>query len=317
MLDYATLYPLLHRHREDLTRPVEGFTLRGRVLDFNARRYLMGVINLSTDSAYRESICHDSASAIARGRQLAVEGAELVDIGAESTLPDARRVGPEEQIAMVRPVVEALAADGLLVSVESYHPAVLEAAARAGAAVFNLTGEREATAVLALAARFDAAVIHCHVQGETVRETSDFRRDYTGDGRAEDTGRSDIVGMMASDFARRLEQARASGVTRNIIDPGLGFYYRNLGDGAERVRHQLSLFAESFRLRALGVPVMNILPHAPHIYGETNRRQAEPFFAVPALLGGSHIIRTHEVAGVARIRDLLGDFPTRHWGGPE
>jgi dihydropteroate synthase len=293
MLDFGPLRELLARHGAAWDAPVPGFEIRGRAFDFARRRYLMGVINLSPDSWYRESVCESEGEAIARGRLLAAQGADLVDIGAESTLPHAARVSPAEQRARVVPVVRALAAEGVLVSVESYHPEVLEAAALAGAAVFNLTGTREEGEALKLARRFDAAVVHCYVQGETVRAVQGF------------TFAPDMTAALLAYFAERIARARAEGVTRNIVDPGLGFYYANLDDGALRVGHQLQTFLHAFRLRPLGCPVLNILPHAPEVFGEEQRRAAEPFFAVLALLGGTHIVRTHELDTVARIRAVL------------
>ena len=90
--------------------------------------------------------------------------------------------------------------------------------------------------------------------------------------------------------------------------PGLGFYYRNLEDGALRVKHQIKTFLQTFRLARLGYPILNILPHAPEIFGDDDRRAAEPFFAVLALLGGTHIIRTHELRTIAKIRQVMEGF---------
>jgi dihydropteroate synthase len=296
VLDFGPLRELLARHGSAWDAPVPGFALRGRPFDFTRRRYLMGVINLSPDSWYRESVCRDAGEAIARGRLLAAQGADLVDIGAESTLPDAERVSPAAQCERVLPVVRALAAEGVLVSVESYHPEVLEAAGEAGAAVFNLTGIRDEGEVLKLARRFDAALVHCYVQGETVRAAAAF------------TFSADMAATLLETFRERVARARAAGVTRNIVDPGLGFYYRNLTDGDLRVRYQLQTFLHTFRLRPLGCPTLNILPHAPEIFGEAHRRDAEPLFAVLALLGGTHIVRTHELDAVARVRAVLERF---------
>ncbi len=296
MLDLGPLRALLARHGAAWDAPVPGFEIGGRPFDFARQRYLMGVINLSPDSWYRESVCHDEGEAIARGRLLTAQGADLVDIGAESTLPHAARVPPAEQIARVVPVVRRLAAEGVLVSVESYHPEVLEAAALAGAAVFNLTGIHAEAEVLRLARHFGTAVVHCYVQAETVRAATDF------------TFAEDMAEVQTAYFRERLAQARTAGVTRNILDPGLGFYYRNLEDGALRVNHQLQTFLNTFRLRPLGCPTLNILPHAPEIFGPEHRRAAEPFFAVLALLGGTHIVRTHELEAVHRVRATLERF---------
>jgi len=293
MLDLLALKELLASHGQDASATVPGFDIGGRPFDFARRRALVGVINLSPESWYRESICTTPAQAIARGRLLAAQGADIVDIGAESTLPEAPRVSPAEQLARLRPVVKALSAEGILVSVESYYPEVLEGAARAGAAVFNLTGAQAQEDVLALAARFNVAVILCYVQGETVREVSDF------------SFYDDMQGEMEAHFRERTAQAAAAGVRRCIIDPGLGFYYANLQDGALRVNHQLHTFLHTFRLRRLGFPTMNILPHAQDFFGDEHRRAAEPFFAVLAMLGGTDFIRTHEVDQVARIRAVM------------
>ena len=174
MLDLNTLRALLERHGEALRYPVRALELGGRQFDFSRQRALMGVINLSPDSWYRESVCTSEGEAIERGLRLAREGADFIDIGAESTLPQAKRVGPGEQIERMLPVVRALAERGQLVSVESYYPEVLEAAAGAGAKLFNLTGNESDDAVLRLAAKHKAAVIFCHVQGSHVRDVGDL-----------------------------------------------------------------------------------------------------------------------------------------------
>ena len=296
MLDFNTISEILARYSDDLNHPTRGFDIGGRPFDFNRRRSLAGVINLSPDSWYTESICTDTAQAVARGLALAAEGADIVDIGAESTLPEARRVSPESQIARIVPVVRELAGRGVLVSVESYYPEVLETAAQAGARVFNLTGMREVGDVLGLAARFDAALIFCYVQGETPRDVDSFQF------------AEDMMAEMEAYFAERTAQAEAAGVSRCILDPGLGFYYRNLKDGHLRVNHQINVFLHTFRLNRLGYPTMNALPHAPEIFGPDHRRAAEPFFSVLALLAGTHILRTHELETVTRIRQIMSAY---------
>ncbi len=297
MFDLSVLRSLLERHGQTLGSPVAGFSIGGRPFDFNRRPALVGVINLSEDSWYRESICATEQEAIQRGQALAAGGADLVDIGAESTLPDAKKVSPAQQAARLAPVVEALSRQGILVSVEGYHPEVLEAAGRAGACVFNLTGAHEPAEALRLARRFDAAVVFCYLQGQNPREVTDFRF------------AEDMMAEMEGFFRERTELAKKLGVPRCILDPGLGFYYPNLQDGKTRVNHQISTLLQTFRLNQLGFPTMNVLPHAPEIFGDTHRRAAEPFFAVLAMLGGTHLIRTHELEVVARIREVLALYP--------
>ena len=175
MLDHQVLSALLEKYREALGKPVRTFTLGGRLFDFNRYRYLVGVINLSTDSWYRESVCATTAEAITRAEMLHTDGADIIDIGAESTLPHARQADIHQQLERLLPVVEALKARRLLVSVESYYPEVLETCAKAGADIFNLTGTLYGEDIFKLAATYDTAVILCYVQGPTVRQVGDFR----------------------------------------------------------------------------------------------------------------------------------------------
>ncbi|MBI3992820.1 MAG: dihydropteroate synthase [Candidatus Lambdaproteobacteria bacterium] len=296
MLDLRAIQSLLARHGTRLGAPVRPLEIGGRRFDFNVRRALMGVINLSTDSWYTESVCATPEQAIARGHLLAAQGADFVDIGAESSLPQAARVDAQTQRERLLPVVRALSAAGVPVSVESYHPEVLEAAAQAGARIFNLTGSRHEAETLAIARRFDAAVVLCYVQGETVRQVERF------------TFHDDMASELEAHFRQRLGRADAAGVSRCIVDPGLGFYYENLQDSALRINHQLQTLLNTFRLHALGYPTLNILPHAPEIFGAAARRAAEPMFAVLALLGGTHIVRTHELEVVAKVRDTLAVY---------
>jgi len=294
MLDLATLAALHEKYREAASLPVADFALGPHRFDFSAQTYLMGVVNLSADSWYRESVVLSTEAAIRRGRVLHEQGAAIIDIGAESTLAQAARVEGAAQEGALVPVVRELAKAGLCVSVETYHPSVTSACLKAGARVLNLTGTTHGADFFREVADFDAGVILCFVQGANVREVSDL-----------DLGR-DPVGAMVEFFARQIEAATEAGVSRIWIDPGLGFYYRNLQDSGARVRHQMHVFLNGFRLRALGWPICQALPHAFACF-EEEVRVAEPFFAVLALLGQTSLLRTHEVAkvrGVLRAMEL-------------
>jgi dihydropteroate synthase len=300
VLDYRALSAVFDAYRRALDMPVRTFTIGEQFFDCNRYRYLVGVINLSTDSWYRESVCATTEAAIARAEMLASDGADLIDLGAESTLPQARKADVKQQLDRLLPVVDALKARRLLVSVESYYPEVLEACAKAGANVFNLTGMRYGEEAFKLAVRYDAAVILCYIQGETVREVSDLPLHH------------DMIATVSTYLRPVLAQAEQLGLTKCFVDPGLGFYYNNLQDSRRRVQYQLNTFVQCFRLHELGYPTFNILPHAPEIFLEDERRAAEPFFSVLALLGGTHVIRSHEVRTVHRIRQVLGLYQPWH-----
>lgn len=292
MLTLDHLARLADKHHEALRVGVREFSIGGHMFAFNASPAIMGVINLSPDSWYRESVCLSADSAIERGKVLAAQGAAIVDIGAESTLAHAARVDDEQQAGKLLPVIRGLHAAGILVSVETYQVSVARACLEAGAKVLNLTGTEQTEAMFRLVAEHEAAVILCYVQGAHVRAVGDF-----------DFG-ADPVAMMYDFFARQIEVAVRCGLERIFIDPGLGFYYRNLQDNAVRVRHQMNVFLNTFRLRVLGFPVCHALPHAFESFQE-EVRCAEPFFAVLAALGKTDLFRTHEVPKVRAVLETM------------
>jgi dihydropteroate synthase len=295
MLKLETLADLLDQYRQAAGAVVREFKIGDRFLAFNTKPAIMGVINLSPDSWYRESVCLSADSAIQRGRMLRAQGADLIDVGAESSLAQAERSDERLQSSRLVPVVEALRQEGCLVSVETYQSSVAQACLKAGAQVLNLTGLEHGERIFSLVRDFDAAVILCHVQGAHVRAVGDF-----------DFG-ADSTEMLYDYFARTTEEATRAGLEKIIIDPGLGFYYENLRDSSLRVRYQIRTFLNTFRLRTLGFPVCHALPHAFEYFGE-EVRSAEPFFAVLAALGKTDLFRTHEVARVKAVLDTLETF---------
>jgi dihydropteroate synthase len=292
MLTLEYLADLAQRHADALQARPAPFTLRGRTFAHHPSTDLMGVVNLSADSWYRESVVLSADAAIRRGVRLAAEGAALIDIGAESTLLQAALVDAGGQQSMLVPVVKALASQNILVSVETYHTSVTRACLAAGAAVLNMTTTAGTSEFYRLVADHDAGVIICYVQGEDVRRVGDFQL-------SDDHG-----AVLLEYFSRQTEMAAAAGVKRIWIDPGMGFYYKNLTDSAARVRYQMRTFLETFRLRTLGWPTCHALPHAFE-YFEDEVRCAEPFFAVLALLGRTDLLRTHEVAKVRGVLETM------------
>ena len=295
MLKLEQLAELLEKNRAAASARVKEFSIGGRKLNFNSQPAIMGVVNLSPDSWYRESVCLSAEAAIQRGKILTAQGADIIDLGAESTLAQAARVKDAAQKSKLIPVVKKLRTAKIPVSVETYSPNVAQAALEAGANALNLTGTAGSKEIFRMAAAHDAAVIICFVQGKNVREVGDF--DLS----------ADPVEMMRGYFSRQIEIAQRSGVKKILLDPGLGFYYRNLQDSAVRVRHQMNIFLNTFRLRELGFPVCHALPHAFEFFGD-EVRCAEPFFAVLAALGKTDLFRTHEVPRVKAVLETLNVF---------
>jgi dihydropteroate synthase len=295
MLGLEQLAELLEKNGAAARARVKEFSIGGKYFAFNSQPAIMGVINLSADSWYRESVCLTAESAVRRGRVMRDQGAEIIDVGAESTGPHAAGVAAPGQNSKLLPVIRALRESGILVSVETYQPSVTRACLEAGANILNLTGADRTDELYRMVAAHDAAVIICYVQGRNVREVGDFNFS------------ADPVALMRDYFARQVEIAIRNGVENILIDPGLGFYYRNLQDSTVRVRHQMTVFLNTFRLRTLGFPICHALPHAFEYFGE-EVRCAEPFFAVLAALGKTDLFRTHEVPRIRAVLATLGLF---------
>jgi dihydropteroate synthase len=292
MLSLDSLANLISADPAAFQAKVEAFEIGGLRFDGNSHSSIMGVINLSPDSWYRESVSLSADAAIQRGRVLSAQGAAIVDVGAESSLAHAARIDESSQRSRLIPVIRGLRAERILVSVETYHPSVTRACLEAGANVLNLTGNDGTDENYRMVADHDAGVIICFVQGRNVREVGDFDL------------QADTTCMLRDYFAREIERASRAGVNRIFIDPGLGFYYRNLQDSSVRVRHQMQVFLNTFRLRTLGWPTCHALPHAFE-YFHDEVRCAEPFFAVLAALGRTDLFRTHEVPRVKAVLDTL------------
>ena len=294
MLTLEYLAELLDKNRAAANATIKEFSIGGKMFHFNREPAVMGVINLSPDSWYRESVCLTAESAIERGRILSAQGACIVDIGAESSLAHARRADAALQNSKLLPVIKELRNE-ILISAETYNVDVARACLASGAQILNLTGTESSEEMFKAAVDHDAAVIICYVQGRNVRDVGDF--DFSKDPTA----------MMYEYFARKIESASKVGLQKIFIDPGLGFYYRNLQDSAVRVRHQMNIFLNTFRLRSLGFPVCHALPHAFEYFGD-EVRSAEPFFAMLAALGKTDLFRTHEVPKIRAILRSLNVF---------
>jgi dihydropteroate synthase len=286
MISLSALAALHSEYADDLARTIEPVLVDGVTIG-GPEPVLMGTVNLSRDSTYRESVAVSTDAAVRMARTQVAQGAPVVDLGAESSNAGTARADAVEQLAELLPVVKALA-DECVVSVETYLPEVVEGCLAAGARILNLTGRDDEDEMLAAAASYDAAVVLCYCEPGDVRTPSDAPTD------------TDAIPYLLDHFGPRIEHARSLGVDRLVIDPGLGFYYGNLVEPTVRARHQAAVLAQCFRLRRLGVPVCNALPHAFDLF-EDEFRKAEGFFAVLARLGGTDLFRTHEVAHVRAV----------------
>jgi dihydropteroate synthase len=286
MISLADLAALHEQFSDDLSRPVTPVAVTDEVVIGDGLPTLMGVVNLSRDSTYRESIAGSTEAALHKARVVAAQGARIVDFGAEASGDDADRIGPEEQLEKLLPVVERLAGE-LVVSVETYRPAVVSAVLEAGARMINLTGREGEDEMLTSIAAHDATVLMCFGTSANVRVQDELPEE------------DDLVPFLVDHFAERIENARSLGVRKIVVDPGMGFTFPNLG-GVERANLQTRTITQNFRLRSLGVPTASVLPHNLDIF-EDEFRKAEGFFTVFASLGGVHLLRVHEVPHIRTV----------------
>jgi dihydropteroate synthase len=201
---------------------------------------VMGVLNATPDSFSDGGRVATPEAALAQARRLIADGADILDVGGESTRPGAAPVDEAEEIARVEPLIRALAAETTArISVDTMKPAVARAAVAAGAAIWNdVTALRHAPDSLATAAALGCDVVLMHMQGEPGTMQAEPHYD-------------DVVSEVAAFLVARAEAAMAAGVLRERIwlDPGIGF-------GKHMTAHNLPLLAGLDRIVALGFPVL-------------------------------------------------------------
>jgi dihydropteroate synthase len=274
---------------------VELAPLEFRRATFDWRRtYLMGVVNVTPDSFSDGGVFLEPAAAVAHGQRLVAEGADVIDVGGESTQPGAEPVAAREEARRVVSVVRALAGT-VTVSVDTYKAEVAAAALDAGAEIVNdVSGGRLEPELLAVAARHGAAVVLGHLRG-TPKEMGAHAR-YT-----------DVVREVADELAERVAAAVAAGVPRArvMVDPGLGF--------AKAGEHNLALLARLGELRALGCAVVVGASRKSFLGKLTGRDAGARGYATAAantaaILGGANMVRVHEVGAqrdVAVVADAI------------
>ena len=291
MISPDFLLPLWEAHREAIAAPIRSFAFPRFGISFEDRAYQMGVINLSRDSSYRESIALSLDQAVRRAKKMVLDGVQIIDLGAESTGVGTQRVGREGQQSLLLPVIEALAAEKVLVSVDTYLPEVAEAGLAAGAGVINLTGRNDDPAFYRMIARAEAGLILCYTPGKHGR--SDVAP----------PSRDALIEAQLDYLRGAVEIAVAAGVERIWVDPGMGVgYYHALPDGPQRIRHQVENTLQAFRFRALGWPVCVTMASPVAMFGD-EVRSAETCFATLAMLSKVNLIRSHEAARVQPVLD--------------
>jgi len=255
----------------------------GRILKLDVPR-VMGIVNVTPDSFSDGGAHFDADAAIAHGLKLAEEGADLLDIGGESTRPGAQEISVEEELRRVIPVIERLARDTALpISIDTGKPEVMRAAVEAGAGMINDVYALRREGALDAAAQLRVPVVLMHMQGEP--RTMQVQPEY-----------DDVVGEVHRFLAERIFAAEMAGVARRniVVDPGFGF--------GKTTAHNLQLLAQLRRFTELGVPVLAGMSRKKSIGELTGRDdpRARVFGSVAAHLiaaqNGAMLLRVHDVA---------------------
>lgn len=251
------------------------------VLDLTRPR-IMAIINTTPDSFSGDGLANDLDRALARAEQALAEGAEILDIGGESSRPGSEPVSEQQELDRVMPVLERLADGPVPVSIDTVKPGVMRAALAAGASLINdINGFRAEGAVEAVA-RGNAALCVMHMQGEPRTMQADPRYD-------------DVVAEVRDFLHARVDVLRKAGVAegRILLDPGFGF--------GKTVAHNLAMLREIGRFGERGYPVLAGLSRKSLLGVLTGRPMGERTIAsvVSALIAvqrGASIVRVHDVA---------------------
>lgn len=248
-----------------------------------SRPQVMGIVNATPDSFSDGGQHADLRSALAHCEQLLQEGADILDIGGESSRPGADPLPLDEELARVVPLVKEAVRLGVPVSVDTYKPEVMRAVLDLGADIVNdINALRAPGAVEAVAAHPACGVCLMHMRGEPKSMQLDPRY-------------GDVVGEVATELRERAEAVRAAGVAaeRIVLDPGFGF--------GKTVDHNFELLARQAELLALGYPLLAGWSRKSSLGAVTGRPVQERLAAsvaaaLAAVLHGARVVRVHDVA---------------------
>lgn len=274
--------------------PVVELDCAGRILDLRRPR-VMGILNVTPDSFSDGGAFFDPAAALDHARAMVAAGADLIDVGGESTRPGAAPVTLEDELRRVIPLIETLAAElPVPISVDTSKPEVMEAAVRAGAGMINDVRALGAPGALEAVRGLGVPVCLMHMRGEP--RTMQAAPRY-----------GDVVKEVRAFLAKRIDACTATGIPRErlIVDPGFGF--------GKTLDHNLVLLARLGEMGELGLPILVGLSRKSMLGAITGRAVGErlPASLAAALLAverGASILRVHDVAAtvdVLKVRDAV------------
>jgi dihydropteroate synthase len=268
----------------------------GASLSMGERTLIMGIINVTPDSFADGGERFDAGRAVADGLAMVRDGADILDVGGESTRPGAEPVPLNEELRRVLPVIEGLAGAGVLLSVDTYKAAVaFEAIARGAVLVNDVSGLQYDPELAKVVAEAGAAIVLMHNRGRSKSMYLEAVYD-------------DVSAAVVEELRQAILRGEAAGISRDamILDPGLGF--------AKRAEHTWTSLAGLERLQALHRPLLSgpsrksFLTSATGERAPQDRDWATAAAVTASILGGAHIVRVHNVramADVVRVADRV------------
>jgi dihydropteroate synthase len=264
------------------------FQAKNKKFDLSRRTWLMGVLNITPDSFYDGGVYFDPARAVERGLELAADGADIIDVGGESTRPGAESVPAREEQRRILPVIAALREKTTaLISVDTTKAEVAEAALASGADIINdISAGRFDVRMLPAAARSGAGLVLMHMKGTP--KTMQLEPHY-----------EDVVAEVKAFLRERIETAESYGIEREwmIIDPGIGF--------GKTFEDNLTLLNNLACLAELGRPVLVGISRKSFIGSILNLEAPERLegtiaAAVVSVISGASLLRVHDLRAVKR-----------------
>jgi dihydropteroate synthase len=267
----------------------------GREFIFNktSRTLVMGILNVTPDSFSDGGLFFSKERAVARAMEMVADGADIIDIGGESTRPGSEAVSIDEELRRVVPVITELAKKGVVISIDTSKADVAKSALDAGAWMVNDVSAMGDPAMGGVLNEYDAPVVLMHMRGTPATMQDDV--EY-----------ANITAEIVSYLSDRIDLAVATGLSRDriVIDPGLGFGKSREGN--------FTIIRELSEFKALGRPVLVGASRKSFLGGEATERLM-PTVAVhtAAIINGADIIRVHDVAeavSAARISETMRDM---------
>jgi dihydropteroate synthase len=262
------------------------------------RTLIMGIVNVTPDSFSDGGRYFDARSAVAHAQRLLEEGADILDVGGESSRPGAEPVDAEEEWRRIMPVVEAFASGPVPVSVDTCKPQVMNRAIEAGAAMINDIDALRQPGALDAVAQGGVAVCLMHMLGEprTMQKSPAY---------------GDVVAEVRAFLVQRVQACIEEGIAREsiVIDPGFGF--------GKSLNHNLELLRRLGEFMNIGVPLLAGLSRKSMLQALTNRKADERLAGSLALtllaaMNGARLVRVHDVAPT---RDALAVLDAVRGGG--